>query len=986
MKYINFGKTPTLSQRLGYTRSMAAAIPVGRVGALAVALGIGAAVTTGYGCPQAWADTTGSSTSSSSSSSGSDTSSAKSTEASDKTSTGVQGANAVASEATSASSSGATTSHSSTQSSEPPGGDTDESEGQTSAPEEPTSVPTPPSTTDNGNSIGTTKPPAKPDHASESGKHSNPSAAAEATSPADPPASTVHATQIKANAAPTTVADSATVAADLPTEPTATTPTAEAPVDDTPTVTADPPAAHTTPATAVAGIVANVVKTVLSPFTATGAPGAPAQSPMTWTLLAFARRELETIFTPPKPSVESAPPVTTGLTVNTNAAAAAPNAAVAPTATASVDIPPLTEAEYNARFSGAPGLVDGLVISAARVITSVLGVFGIQLSPAGIGSLLASETPPWYLTLGLNVQKTEIDGMPVYTLSSAHPSGEYVVGIHGGAFTVQPTLLHWLAYSSMVRDTGATVVVPMYPLANEEGTGGTAGTVIPQMADFISSLVEEHGSQAVSVYGDSAGGGIALASVQELVRRGAATPGHMVLLSPVLDLTMSNPNIALVKDPVLRSDPTIGPMWAGGLSLTDSLVSPIYGSLDGLPPTWVYAGSAEVLGPDVLRLQDMAIEQGADFGFTLRSGQIHDWALPFLPDGQSVKPDIYQQLGLLGADKAAVVQPVAATEAATFTGQPSLVARLFVTALRVVNPILRALGIELTGTSASIPFISDGNPPFFLTSGLEATSTEYDGWKVWTLTPANPTGKVVVAVHGGAFISQVNVFQWWTYTDMARQTGATVVVPLYPLANKEGTGGTAKTVIPTMADFIADQVGTHGKDNVSVLGDSVGGTIGLTATQELVRRCNGDETCLAQTLPGSMVLISPFVDLSMGNPNIANVDDPLLNAKTSAQYAKLWAAGLGTPEDPDGTKNPLASPLFGSLEDLPPITVYGGSLDMRTPDVLVLQQKAASTPGADFTFELRNGEIHDWIIFAFLPDATRERPGLYDHLGITNGD
>jgi acetyl esterase/lipase len=715
---------------------------------------------------------------------------------------------------------------------------------------------------------------------------------------------------------------------------------------------------------------------VLSPFTATGVPGAPAQSPMAWTLLAFARRELETIFTPPEPAVESATAApTTGLSVNT-----------ANIAISTVDIPPLTEAEYNARFSGGPGLVDGLVITAATVVTKVLGAFGVQLSPAGIGSLLASETPPWYLTLGMKVEKTEFDGMPVYTLSSAHPSGEYVVGIHGGAFTVQPTLLHWLAYSSMVRDTGATVVVPMYALANTEGTGGTAGTVIPQMADFISGLVEEHGAQNVSVHGDSAGGAIALAAMQEIVRRGDTTPGHMVLLSPVLDLTMSNPNIALVKDPVLRSDPTIGPMWAGGLDLTDPLVSPIYGSLDGLPPTWVYAGSAEVLGPDVIRLQDMAIEQGADFGFTLRRGQIHDWALPLLPDGQAVKPDIYQQLGLLSDDKTTIAQPVAAAEPATFTGQPSLVARLFVTALRVVNPILRTLGIELTGTSASIPFISDGKPPFFLTPGLKATSTEYDGWKVWTLTPANPTGEVVVGVHGGAFISQVNVFQWWTYTEMARQTGATVVVPLYPLAKADGTGGTAKTVIPTMADFIADQVAAHGKDNVSVLGDSVGGTIGLAAAQELVRRCNGDETCLAQTLPGSMVLISPFLDLSMSNTDNANVDDPLLSAETSAQYAKLWAAGLGTPDDPDGTKNPLASPLFGSLEDLPPITVYGGSLDMRTPDVLVLQQKAVSTPGADFTFELRKGEIHDWIIFAFLPDAIRELPGMYGHLGIAGSD
>jgi acetyl esterase/lipase len=751
-----------------------------------------------------------------------------------------------------------------------------------------------------------------------------------------------------------------------------------------PSATTEAPATVSSPATFVTRIIGSLVSTVLSPFAATDAPGTPVQQPAMWTLLAFARREFGRIFSPPPTTVQSvASHTTTAMTADTPTTT---TAASAPAATTSAPIQELTPAEYNARFTGQPGLVDGIVISAARVITSVLGVFRIQLSPAGIGTLLASTAPPPYLTLGMKVQKTEFDGMPVYTLSSANPSGEYVVGVHGGAFTVQPTILHWLAYSSMVRDTGATVVVPIYPLANDEGTGGTAGAVIPQIADLISGLVDEHGSQSVSVYGDSAGGAIALASVQELVRRGAATPGHMVLVSPVLDLTMSNPNIALVKDPVLRSDPTIGPMWAGGLDLTDPLVSPIYGSLDGLPPTWVYAGSSEVLGPDVLRLQDMAIEQGADFGFTLRRGQIHDWALPLLPDGQAVKPDIYEQLGLLGVDKATSIQSVAVTEAATFTGQPSLVSRLFVAALRVVNPILRTLGIDLTATTGTIPFLSDGIPPFFLTYGLHAKSSEYNGWKVWTLTPDEPTGKVVVALHGGAFISQVNIFQWSTYADMARDTGATVVVPLYPLAKADGTGGTAATVVPTATDFIADQVAQHGAENVSVLGDSAGGNIALAAAQEAVRRCGGDPQCLAKSLPGHLVLIAPALDLTMSNPNIRLINDPLLSADGGAATRKIWAAGLGTPEDPDGTKNPLASPLYGSLEGLPPTTVYAGSLDLLSADVLVLQQKVASIPGTDLTFELRNGQIHDWIIFPFLPDAIRERPGLYGHLGIAESD
>ena len=108
----------------------------------------------------------------------------------------------------------------------------------------------------------------------------------------------------------------------------------------------------------------------------------------------------------------------------------------------------------------------------------------------------------------------------------------------------------------MASNTGATVIVPIYPLVPQ---GGTAGTVVPAMADLISSQIDQHGAENVSVYGDSLGGTIALAAVQDLVRRGDPVPSHMVLISPALDLTLSNPAIQFVDDPVFSGSP---PDWA----------------------------------------------------------------------------------------------------------------------------------------------------------------------------------------------------------------------------------------------------------------------------------------------------------------------------------------------------------------------------------------------------------------------------------------
>ncbi len=62
--------------------------------------------------------------------------------------------------------------------------------------------------------------------------------------------------------------------------------------------------------------------------------------------------------------------------------------------------------------------------------------------------------------------------------------------------------------------------------------------------------------------------------------------------------------------------------------------------------------------------------------------------------------------------------------------------------------------------------------------------------------------------------------------------------------------------------------------------------------------------------------------------------------------------------------------------------MYAGDLDLRTPDVLLLREKALAA-GVDFTFELRKGQVHDWPIFFFLPDAQTERPNIYRDLGLT---
>ncbi len=318
-------------------------------------------------------------------------------------------------------------------------------------------------------------------------------------------------------------------------------------------------------------------------------------------------------------------------------------------------------ATLNPTFTGTPSLATRIETAALYpvkdllTITGVYNQFGNPNSPLlavlasnapGV-SLILGNSPPKILPLllGETVQHTTYDGMSVVQITPAHPDGNYVVAIHGGAFILPPTIFHWIDYSMMAYQTGATIEVPIYPLMQQ---GGTAGVVVPKMAGLISTEITAHGASHVSVLGDSAGGTLALASVEYLVANNQAVPASMVLLSPWLDVSDTNPNIAYVHDPILpplgSGAQNIGKVWAGNLPENNYEVSPLYGSLKGLPPTYVYSGSLDEVSPDALVLEQEAVAQGAPISFALVNGEIHDWIF-LTPDGLHYWPQIDQELG-----------------------------------------------------------------------------------------------------------------------------------------------------------------------------------------------------------------------------------------------------------------------------------------------------------------------------------------------------
>ncbi len=184
-------------------------------------------------------------------------------------------------------------------------------------------------------------------------------------------------------------------------------------------------------------------------------------------------------------------------------------------------------------YTPEPTFFDKVTLVALRVLRGISKFIGVDLY-GQIGKLLSSASPPWFVKFGLDVRRTEFavsedNVWKVWEFHPPNPTGKTVIAVHGGGFILEPILLHWIDYSNMARETGATVLVPMYPLATT--TDGTATKVVPAMAQYISAQIDRYGADNVSLYGDSAGAILAAVAVRELILAGRPVPASMVLIS-----------------------------------------------------------------------------------------------------------------------------------------------------------------------------------------------------------------------------------------------------------------------------------------------------------------------------------------------------------------------------------------------------------------------------------------------------------------------
>jgi len=244
-----------------------------------------------------------------------------------------------------------------------------------------------------------------------------------------------------------------------------------------------------------------------------------------------------------------------------------------------------------------------------------------------------------------NIEIREFKSRQLCILSPKEKAnGINIFFLHGGAYVTNMTPGHWFLIGAMIQKLNCTVIVPDYPLAPKHNVHNVFDFILAAYQEIIGEI----NCRNLCIMGDSAGGGMALALCQLLHEKGIEQPASLYCLSPWLDIQMNNPDIKELdeKDPILNIQGLIdsGKAYAGSLDRMNYLVSPIYGSLQGLPPIHMVVGTHDIMLADVRRFKQKANNAGVDIDYHEIKGLLHDGMLYPTPEGKACRKLIFSSL------------------------------------------------------------------------------------------------------------------------------------------------------------------------------------------------------------------------------------------------------------------------------------------------------------------------------------------------------
>lgn len=246
----------------------------------------------------------------------------------------------------------------------------------------------------------------------------------------------------------------------------------------------------------------------------------------------------------------------------------------------------------------------------------------------------------------INIEVKQYDERKVFIVKpkSGAEDNMKILYFHGGSYVAEATDDHWSFIEKLVLDTGATIILPDYPLTPKYDYKDVFKMVEP----LYSEIIEKVNSENLIVMGDSAGGGLSLALLEQVAKNNGEIPSKTILISPWLDVRLTNPKIDEVqkKDKKLNKETLklAGISYAGEDGINSYLVNPIDGDLSKLKNITIFTGTNDILNPDVYVLKERAKEVNVEIEVKEYENAEHIWLINNINTSKELVDKAYNDL------------------------------------------------------------------------------------------------------------------------------------------------------------------------------------------------------------------------------------------------------------------------------------------------------------------------------------------------------
>jgi len=196
--------------------------------------------------------------------------------------------------------------------------------------------------------------------------------------------------------------------------------------------------------------------------------------------------------------------------------------------------------------------------------------------------------------------------------------------LHGGGYVIGSLITHRGLIANLARATAGHVLAIDYRLAPEHPFPAAVDDAVCAYRWLLESNCDQ---RSIVIAGDSAGGGLTVATLLKLKQEGLPLPAAGVCISPWVDMEAVGESMdrKASVDPMVQREGLLGMAGAylAGADPRDPLAAPIYGDLTGLPPLLIQVGTAETLLDDARRLATAAITYGVDVDYQEWPDMIH---------------------------------------------------------------------------------------------------------------------------------------------------------------------------------------------------------------------------------------------------------------------------------------------------------------------------------------------------------------------------